>query len=184
MNRIAPAQADSLRSLYAATAGAVRSDAPDLSLRQLAVLLTITLEPGPHTVRGMAAALNISKPAVTRALDRLEGLRFRLLLARRHALRRGRGGAAAETVRDGTAPIVPAAEADYRRLEVRHEEFPPRNARRRARRTRVKRSPLGQRFGPEDYRDFRGTKTGTSVADTARSDAPIRQQSPSPRRSP
>lgn len=26
---------------------------------------------GPHTVRGLAATLNVSKPAITRALDRL-----------------------------------------------------------------------------------------------------------------
>jgi DNA-binding MarR family transcriptional regulator len=31
---------------------------------------------GPHTVRGLAAFLNISKPAVTRALDRLGKLGF------------------------------------------------------------------------------------------------------------
>ena len=55
----------------------VRDEGPDLTLRQLAVLLNIYLEPdGRHTVRGLAAALNISKPAITRALDRLEDLAF------------------------------------------------------------------------------------------------------------
>lgn len=49
----------------------VRRDAPDLTSRQLAVLLTVYLEGPPHTVRGLAAALNVAKPAVTRALDRL-----------------------------------------------------------------------------------------------------------------
>lgn len=49
----------------------VRRDAPDLSARQMAVLLTIYLSPPPHTVRGLAATLNVSKPAITRALDRL-----------------------------------------------------------------------------------------------------------------
>ena len=49
----------------------VRIDAPDLSARQMAMLLTVYLTPPPHTVRGMAATLNISKPAVTRAIDRL-----------------------------------------------------------------------------------------------------------------
>ena len=40
--------------------------------RQLTVFLKVYLEPGTeHTVRGLAAALNVSKPAVTRALDRL-----------------------------------------------------------------------------------------------------------------
>lgn len=49
----------------------VRRDSPDLSARQMALLLTVYLTPPPHTVRGLAASLNISKPAVTRALDRL-----------------------------------------------------------------------------------------------------------------
>lgn len=49
----------------------VRADAPDLSSRQMAILLTAYLTPPPHTVRGLAQTLNISKPAVTRALDRL-----------------------------------------------------------------------------------------------------------------
>ncbi len=52
----------------------VRIDAPDLSARQMAMLLTVYLTPPPHTVRGMASALNISKPAVTRAIDRLGDL--------------------------------------------------------------------------------------------------------------
>ncbi len=46
----------------------------DLTMRQLSVLLTVGTEPGPHTVRGLAGQHNISKPAVTRALDRLQGL--------------------------------------------------------------------------------------------------------------
>lgn len=49
----------------------VRRDAPDLSARQMALLLTVYLTPPPHTVRGLAADLNVSKPAITRALDRL-----------------------------------------------------------------------------------------------------------------
>lgn len=47
----------------------VRDDRPDLSLRQIVILLTVYLEPPPHTVRGLAKKLNISKPAITRALD-------------------------------------------------------------------------------------------------------------------
>ncbi|MBB4265568.1 MarR family transcriptional regulator [Roseospira visakhapatnamensis] len=49
----------------------VRRDIPDLSSRQMALLLTVYRTPPPHTVRGLAQSLNISKPAVTRALDRL-----------------------------------------------------------------------------------------------------------------
>ena len=49
----------------------VRRDGPDLSARQLGVFLTCYLNDGAHTVRGLAAQLNVSKPAITRALDRL-----------------------------------------------------------------------------------------------------------------
>ena len=49
----------------------VRNDSPDFSSRQMAVLLTVYITQPPHTVRGLAAELNISKPAITRALDRL-----------------------------------------------------------------------------------------------------------------
>jgi len=47
----------------------VRDNRPDLSLRQIVILLTVYLEPPPHTVRGLAKKLDISKPAITRALD-------------------------------------------------------------------------------------------------------------------
>ena len=47
----------------------VRDGEPDLSPRQLTILITIYLEPQPHTVRALAAALGVTKPVVTRALD-------------------------------------------------------------------------------------------------------------------
>lgn len=50
----------------------VRQEGPDLTARQLAVLLICYLEEGPHTVRGLASRLDVAKPAITRALDRLE----------------------------------------------------------------------------------------------------------------
>ena len=50
----------------------VRREGPDLTARQLAVMLICYLEDGPHTVRGLAARLEAAKPAITRALDRLE----------------------------------------------------------------------------------------------------------------
>jgi len=49
----------------------VRRDGPDFSARQLGVFLTCYTQDAPHTVRGLAAGLNVSKPAITRALDRL-----------------------------------------------------------------------------------------------------------------
>ena len=54
----------------------VRRDAPDLTARQMAVLLLVYMTEAPHTVRGLAEALNISKPAVTRALDKLGKLEY------------------------------------------------------------------------------------------------------------
>jgi DNA-binding MarR family transcriptional regulator len=45
------------------------SSAPDLTLRQVAILLHIYLVPPPHTVRGLAATLGVTKPVITRALD-------------------------------------------------------------------------------------------------------------------
>lgn len=41
----------------------------DLSMRQAAILLTVYLDPPPHTVRGLAARLGVTKPVITRALD-------------------------------------------------------------------------------------------------------------------
>lgn len=52
----------------------VRRDGPDLSSRQLAVFLTCYLREDGLTVRGLASELNVSKPAITRALDRLGDL--------------------------------------------------------------------------------------------------------------
>lgn len=49
----------------------VRKEGVDLTARQLGIFLTVYLDDGPHTVRGLAAEFNICKPAVTRALDKL-----------------------------------------------------------------------------------------------------------------
>ncbi len=49
----------------------VRQDGRDLTARQLGLFLTVYLREGPHTVRGLAAELNVAKPAISRALDRL-----------------------------------------------------------------------------------------------------------------
>jgi DNA-binding MarR family transcriptional regulator len=47
----------------------VRDDEPDLSVRQMSIILTIYLEAPPHTVRDLASKLKVSKPVITRALD-------------------------------------------------------------------------------------------------------------------
>lgn len=56
---------------HGVTVHTVRDDAPDMTARQLAVLMTVQASPGPHTVRGLAATLKVGKPAITRALDTL-----------------------------------------------------------------------------------------------------------------
>ena len=62
-----PSQA--LKLLQEFTFALVTDGEPDLSARQLSILLTIYLEPPPHTVRGLAARLKVTKPVITRALD-------------------------------------------------------------------------------------------------------------------
>ncbi|WP_408740289.1 MarR family transcriptional regulator [Acetobacter sp. AN02] len=63
--------ADLVTTLRDTMVALVRRDGPDLSARQMAVFLTCYLNEGGHTVRGLASELNVSKPAITRALDRL-----------------------------------------------------------------------------------------------------------------
>lgn len=54
-----------LHTLMNTMVASVSSDGPDLTARQLAVFLKVYLEPGTdHTVRGLAAELNVSKPAM------------------------------------------------------------------------------------------------------------------------
>lgn len=69
---IRPVQA--LRLWHDVTIDLVREHDIDLSARQIAILLTIYLEVPPHTVRGLAKRLNVTKPVITRALDSMGGL--------------------------------------------------------------------------------------------------------------
>jgi DNA-binding MarR family transcriptional regulator len=66
---IALRSSEALQLWHSVTIDQVRSGGHDLSSRQLAVLLTIYLELPPHTVRGLAKRLNVTKPVITRALD-------------------------------------------------------------------------------------------------------------------
>jgi DNA-binding MarR family transcriptional regulator len=54
----------------------VRSGEPDLTNRQMALMMMVYVQPGPHTVRGLAEALNVSKPVITRALNKLSALGY------------------------------------------------------------------------------------------------------------
>ena len=62
-----PSQA--LRLWHDVTFDLVRDNDRDLTDRQMAVLLTVYLKPPPHTVRGLAQKLGVTKPVITRALD-------------------------------------------------------------------------------------------------------------------
>ncbi len=64
---LTPGQA--LKLWHEVAMGLVHGENRDLNLRQLAILLTIYLETPPHTVRGLAKQLNVTKPVITRALD-------------------------------------------------------------------------------------------------------------------
>ncbi len=75
---IRPAQA--LKLLHDFSLDVVREHDIDLSSRQLCILLTVYMEPPPHTVRGLAHKLNVTKPVITRALDSMGKLE---LLSRR-----------------------------------------------------------------------------------------------------
>src|SRR3546814_16900179 len=54
----------------------VQSNQPDLTNRQLALLLIVYLLPGPHTLRGLAARLHVSKTVITRSLNSHSALAY------------------------------------------------------------------------------------------------------------
>ena len=65
-----------LRSWMHTLINYVRSGQPDLTNRQMALILLVYLTPGPHTVRGLAHILGVSKPVITRALNTLGSLGY------------------------------------------------------------------------------------------------------------
>lgn len=69
---LTPAKA--LKNWYKVNMALVHGDLPDLSTRQMAILLTIYLQVPPHTVRGLAEKLGVTKPVITRALNALGAL--------------------------------------------------------------------------------------------------------------
>ena len=60
---------EALRLWHDVSLDLVRDEHPDLTTRQMTILLTVYLNTPPHTVRGLAAKLGVSKPVITRALD-------------------------------------------------------------------------------------------------------------------
>src|SRR3546814_17967892 len=49
----------------------VRSGEPDLTNRQMALMMIVYILHGPHTVRGLADKLNVSQPVITSAFNTL-----------------------------------------------------------------------------------------------------------------
>src|ERR1700735_3372167 len=66
-----PQETGAVETLRGTIIALVRSDRTDLTARQLGVFLTCYLTEEEQTVRGLAKHLNVAKPAISRALDRL-----------------------------------------------------------------------------------------------------------------
>jgi DNA-binding MarR family transcriptional regulator len=64
---IRPSQA--LKLWHDVMLDSVRDGETDLTTRQTTILLTVYLDIPPHTVRGLARKLGVTKPVITRALD-------------------------------------------------------------------------------------------------------------------
>ena len=65
-----------LRLWHRALCESIAREGAGLTIRQMAILLTVYLSPPPHTVRGLARELKVTKPVVTRALDTLGRLGY------------------------------------------------------------------------------------------------------------
>lgn len=89
----------------------------DLTARQMAVLLTVYLEPPPHTVRGLAVKLGVTKPVVTRALDTMG--RLGLLTRRRDAA--DRRNVLVQRTLAGSLAVERLGDA----ILARHKSLPP-----------------------------------------------------------
>jgi len=109
-----PTQA--LRLWHDVTLDLVRDGEHDLSARQMAVLLTVYLEMPPHTVRGLAAKLGVTKPAITRALDTMG----RLGLVTRHRDAQDRRNVVIQRTVAGALAVERLGD----RVIARHKELP------------------------------------------------------------
>jgi DNA-binding MarR family transcriptional regulator len=110
-----PSQA--LRLWHDVTFDLVRGNARDLTLRQMAVLLAVYLEPPPHTVRGLAEKLGVTKPVITRALDTMGA---QGLVTRRRDDADRRNVLVHRTV-DGSLAVERLGDA----ILARHRDLPP-----------------------------------------------------------
>lgn len=110
-----PSQA--LRLWHDVTLDLVRDGEPDLSARQTAVLLTVYLDLPPHTVRGLAEKLGVTKPAITRALDSMG----RLGLVSRHRDPADRRNVVIQRTVAGALAVERLGDT----VIARHRELPP-----------------------------------------------------------
>ncbi len=67
---------DILKFWRSALIKSVQNENPDLTQRQMAILLLVYTTEPPHTVRGLAKELGVAKPVITRALDSLGKLDY------------------------------------------------------------------------------------------------------------
>lgn len=74
MNSVLITPGQALHLWHHVCAHLVSDELRDLTQRQTAILLEVYLTPPPHTVRGLAATLKVTKPVITRALNTLGGM--------------------------------------------------------------------------------------------------------------
>ena len=63
-----PGNKEAIELWRTVTLQSVRNDSYNLSSRQMAILLTVYTQKGPHTVKSLSENLNITKPPICRAL--------------------------------------------------------------------------------------------------------------------
>lgn len=64
-------RSDALALWHRVTLETVLSNGPDLSARQLAILMSVYLESKSHTVKSLSLKLNVTKAVISRGLDTL-----------------------------------------------------------------------------------------------------------------
>jgi DNA-binding MarR family transcriptional regulator len=64
-------RSDALALWHRVTLETVTSNGPDLSARQLAILMSVYLENDSHTVKSLSGKLNVTKAVISRGLDTL-----------------------------------------------------------------------------------------------------------------
>jgi DNA-binding MarR family transcriptional regulator len=110
-----PSQA--LQLWHDVTLDLVRDNEADLTDRQMSVLLTVYLRPPPHTVRGLAAKLGVTKPVITRALDTMG----RMGLVQRRRDEQDRRNVLVHRTLEGALAVERLGDV----IVARHRQLPP-----------------------------------------------------------